>query len=299
METIDGTRLRYFFVLADEGHVGRAAARLGIAQPSLSQQIRRLEDELGVALFVRHPKGVALTEAGIRLDRTARPAYVALADALSEVRAPSPVAPARIGIMHQTFSGHPAVAAAARAARAGAGVSGVEYVCALNAEAIAQVRSGALDVAFIYDPLEDTEVDGVPVFTDAPAVVLPVDHVLAEQEALAIDELAPYPILWWEREAIPGTHDALVSACRRAGFEPQLIDIPDIPGVLGTMVAEGVGVSVISEFVARSIDDPALVWRPLTRPRVILNALMIWSRRSPTPIAQAILAAVAPPQVSG
>lgn len=299
METIDGTRLRYFFVLADEGHVGRAAARLGIAQPSLSQQIRRLEDELGAVLFVRHPKGVALTEAGVRMDRTARPAYIALADALREVRAPSPVAPARIGVMHGSFATHPAVAAAARAATSGAGAREIEYVCALNAEAIAQVRSGALDVAFIYDPLEDTEVDALPVFTDAPAVVLPVDHVLAEQDALAIDELAPFPILWWEREAIPGTHDALVSACRRAGFEPQLIDIPDVPGVLGTMVAEGVGVSVISEFVARAMDDPALIWRPLTRPRVILNALMIWSRRTPTPIAQAIVAALAPPGVIG
>ena len=67
----------------------------------------------------------------------------------------------------------------------------------------------------------------------------------------------PYPILWWERDALPGTHDALVSACRRAGFEPRLIDIPDVPGVLGKMLADGVGVSVISEFVAKASTDPA------------------------------------------
>ncbi len=292
MDTVDGTRLRYFFVLADEGHVGRAATRLGIAQPSLSQQIRRLERELGVTLFRRHPKGVDLTEAGARLDREARPAYRALADAVRAVRVTSGSAAVRIGVCHAAFAEHPAVAAVADIAGTAIGAFNVEYVSALNSEAIALVRSGDLDVAFIYDPLEDTEVDAVPAFTDTPAVVLPADHVLAEQDVLTIDELAPYPILWWERDAIPGTYDALVSACRRAGFEPQLIDVPDIPGVLAGMLAEGAGVSVISEFVARANTDPAIVWRPLIRPRVVLNGLMIWSRGTPTPIAVAIVTAL-------
>ncbi len=292
MDSVDGTRLRYFFVLADEGHVGRAAARLGIAQPSLSQQIRRLERDLGVTLFRRHPKGVDLTDAGARLDREARPAYRALADAVRAVRVGSAVAAVRIGVCHAVFAEHPAVAAVAEIAGTAIGASDVEYVSALNSEAIGLVRSGGLDVAFIYDPLDDTDVEAVPAFTDAPAVVLPADHVLAEQEVLTIDELAPYPILWWERDAIPGTHDALVAACRRAGFEPQLIDVPDIPGVLGSMLAEGAGVSVISEFVARANTDPAIVWRPLIRPRVILNGLMIWSRTAPTPVATAIVAAL-------
>jgi DNA-binding transcriptional LysR family regulator len=294
MDTVDGTRLRYFFVLADEGHVGRAAARLGIAQPSLSQQIRRLERELGVTLFRRHPKGVDLTEAGARLDREARPAYRALADAVHGLRAGSGTGAVgiRIGVCHAVFAEHPAVAAVAGIAGTATGASDVEYVSALNSEAIALVRGGRLDVAFIYDPLEDTEVDALPAFTDAPAVVLPADHVLAEQDVLTIDELGPYPILWWERDAIPGTHDALVAACRRAGFDPHLIDVPDIPGVLGAMLAEGAGVSVISEFVARANTDPAIVWRPLIRPRVILNGLMIWSRANPTPVASAIVTAV-------
>ena len=177
MDTVDGTRLRYFFVLADEGHVGRAAARLGIAQPSLSQQIRRLERDLGVTLFRRHPKGVDLTEAGARLDREARPAYRALADAVRGVRVGSATAAVRIGVCHAVFAEHPAVAAVADIAGTAIGASDVEYVSALNSEAIGLVRSGALDVAFIYDPLDDTEVDAVPAFTDVPAVVLPADHV--------------------------------------------------------------------------------------------------------------------------
>jgi len=96
----------------------------------------------------------------------------------------------------------------------------------------------------------------------------------------------------WERDALPGTHDALVSACRRAGFEPRLIDVPDVPGVLGKMLADGVGVSVISEFVAKASTDPGVVWRPLIRPRVILNGLMIWSRSAPTPAARALVASL-------
>lgn len=296
MENVDATRLRYFLTVAEERHVGRAAARLGIAQPSLSQQIRRLEQEIGTPLLRRHPKGVELTEAGRVLDRQARPAYASLVAAVHAARAVPGPPVVRIGISNAAFAAHPAVAAAAEAARRALGGADIEYVSALTAEAVRLVRAGSVDVAFVYDPLEDTEVDAVPAFLDAPVVVLPAGHVLAEQDELTIEALAPYPILWWERDALPGTHDALVSACRRAGFEPRLIDVPDVPGVLGKMLADGVGVSVISEFVARASGDPQVVWRPLIRPRVILNGLMIWSRTSPTPAAQALVDALESPR---
>jgi len=292
MEIVDGTRLRYFLTVAEEGHVGRAAARLGIAQPSLSQQLRRLEAEIGTPLVRRHPKGVELTDAGRVLAREARPAYAALAAAVRAARAVGSGRVVRIGISNAAFAGHPAVVAAADGAARALGGAQVEFVSALTSEAVRLVRAGSIDVAFVYDPLEDVEVDAVPAFVDAPVVVLPSGHVLAEQTELTIDALAPYPILWWERDALPGTHDALVSACRRAGFEPRLIDVPDVPGVLGKMLADGVGVSVISEFVAKASTDPGVVWRPLIRPRVILNGLMIWSRSSPTPAARALVASL-------
>jgi DNA-binding transcriptional LysR family regulator len=295
MEVVDATRLRYFLVVAEEGHVGRAAARLGIAQPSLSQQMQRLEEEIGTPLLRRHPKGVDLTDAGLVLEREARPAYAALGAAVRAARAAAGGPVVRIGVSNVAFAGHPAVAAAADAAARTLGGAKIEFVSALTSEAVRLVRAGSVDAAFVYDPLEDTEVDAVPAFVDAPVVVLPADHVLAEQAALTIDALAPYPILWWERDALPGTHDALVSACRRAGFEPRLIDVPNVPGVLGKMLADGVGVSVISEFVAKASSDPGVVWRPLIRPRVILNGLMIWSRSAPTPAAQALVAALTAP----
>src|SRR5450631_3417282 len=74
----------------------------------------------------------------------------------------------------------------------------------------------------------------------APVVVLPATHALAEHVELTIAAPAPHPILWWKRDALPGTHDALVSACRRAGFESPLIDLPDVRGVLGKVLADGV-----------------------------------------------------------
>ena len=292
MEIVDATRLRYFLVVAEEHHVGRAAARLGIAQPSLSQQLRRLEAEVGTPLLRRHPKGVDLTAAGAVLARDARPAYAALAAAVRAARAAAGGPVVRIGISNPAFAEHPAVVAAADAAVRALRGAQIEYVSALTSEAVRLVRSGGVDVAFVYDPLEDTEVDAVRAFVDAPVVVLPAGHVLAEHSELPIEALAPYPILWWERDALPGTHDALVSACRRAGFEPRLIDVPDVPGVLGKMLADGVGVSVISEFVAKASIDPAVVWRPLTRPRMVLNGLLIWSRAAPTPAARAVAGAL-------
>jgi DNA-binding transcriptional LysR family regulator len=295
MEIVDATRLRYFLVVVEEGHVGRAAARLRIAQPSLSQQIRRLEADIGTPLFRRHPKGVDLTDAGLVLEREARPALDALVDAVRAARGVAGRQVMRIAVSNGAFTQHPAVAAVAEAAAGALGDVEIEFVIALTSEAVRLVRTGSVDVAFIYDPLEDTEVDAMPAFVDAPVVVLPATHVLAEHAELTIEALAPHPILWWERDALPGTHDALVSACRRAGFEPRLVDVPDVPGVLGKMLADGVGVSVISEFVARASTDPNVVWRPLIRPRVILNGLMIWSRHAPTPGARALLAALEAP----
>jgi len=289
---LHATRLRYFLVLADEGHVGRAAIRLGITQPSLSQQIRRLEREIGVELFRRHPKGVALTDPGVVLEREARPAFDALVAAVRAAQQAEPGQPLRIAVPNEAFARHPAVVGLLELAHRTLGGCEVSFVSALTVEAIAAVRAGRVDVAFIYDPLDDTDMGAVPAFTDAPAVMLPADHILAEQRELSIEALAPYPILWWERDALPGTHDALVAACRRAGFEPRLIDVPDMPGLLGSMLAQGAGVSVISEFVAKSMADPGVVWRPLIRPRVILNGLMIWSRLTPTPVARKVVVAL-------
>ena len=258
----------------------------------MSQQIRRLEREIGVQLFRRHPKGVALTEPGIVLEREARPAFDALVSAVRAARKAQPQAVLRVAVPNAAFARHPAVLAAIEAAERTLGGLEVSFVSALTAEAVLAVRSGRVDVAFVYDPLDDTDMGAMPAFSDAPVVVLPAGHILAEQDELSIEALAPFPILWWERDALPGTHDGLVAACRRAGFEPRLIDIPDMPGLLGTMLADGAGVSVISEFVAKAMTDADVVWRPLIRPRVILNGLMIWSRPTPTPVARTLVGAL-------
>lgn len=271
--------------------MGRAAARLGITQPSLSQQIHRLERETGLVLFRRHPKGVELTEPGIVLAREARPALEALAAAVRMAQRADVPEQLRVVVPNAAFAAHPAVAGVVATAAAALGGAEVRYASALTAEAASLLRSGQADVAVVFAPLDDADMDAVPVFTDTPAVALPVDHLLAEHDELAIAALAPYPILWWERATIPASHDTLVAACRRAGFEPRLIEIPDVPGLLAAMLADGAGVSVISEFVARSLDDPRIVWRPLIRPHMVLNGLLAWPHAAPTRAARAVAAA--------
>ena len=259
MEIIDATRLRYFLAVADEGHVGRAAARLGIAQPSLSQQMRRLEEDVGTPLLRRHPKGVDLTEAGAVLARDARPAYAALEAAVLRARARRRVAPScgsasAIPRLRATRPSRPRPLP--RRGRCGARRSSTS--ARSTSEAVRLVRTGGVDVAFVYDPLEDTEVDAVPAFVDTPVVVA-AGRARAGRAGVSSPSRRSRPIRSSGGSATRSRDPrrARVGLPPR-GFEPQLIDIPDVPGVLGTMLAEGVGVSVISEFVARSIDDPAL-----------------------------------------
>jgi len=188
MDRLETRELAYFLAVADELHFGRAATRLGIAQPALSKTIRQLERRLGVTLLERSSRGVALTEAGRVLTREARVALDAVsAAALRTQRAGRRDQHLILALKPGGDAGllPPALAAYEREP----GVLPVEVV--FGADPAGLLREGQADVALLYAPPDEMDgLDTEALLTEAPVAVLPASHPLARRASLRMADLA-------------------------------------------------------------------------------------------------------------
>ena len=233
--TFDPRLLRPFVVLAEELHFGRAAQRLHVTQPALSQQVKRLEEQLGVELFARTRASVALTEAGEAILEPARTAVDAATDAeiVAAEFAGAERGRLRIGISPGTHELAQRVLAELRACRprlrleAKQDNSGV--LCA-------DVAAGRLDMAIAFEP-EAVAGTACEEISREPAVVaVAAEHPLAGRERVALAELADERFALVDRTGGRGYNRAVVERCRAAGFEPALDGDPHGPMAWETAV---------------------------------------------------------------
>lgn len=245
--------LRYFVVVAEEGHFTRAAERLGMQQPPLSQQIRALEQELGFDLFRRHPKGAALTAAGAVFLQEAKGILedVTVAVARAGRAASGEEGHLSIGFT-SSAAAHPLIPRIVRAYRdSWPGVS-VDFREGNAAELTDAVASDKLDIAFLRQPVSRPE--GLAfhrLLEEELLLVLPAGHpALAAHEG---DGLPVVPLIALRHERFilvrrsgaPGMYANLVAACLQAGFEPNIaIEVERMLTNI-SLVAAGAGVSAV------------------------------------------------------
>ncbi|WP_406288717.1 LysR family transcriptional regulator [Embleya sp. NBC_00896] len=210
-------QLRYFRAVAEEEHLTRAAERLGIRGPSLSQQIIALERDLGIPLFRRTPGGMIPTAAGRALLPRAVSLLAAAEDAVRVVREVAGAdRPVRIAV---TPGAPPDLVPRLWAAARRVDVR-IEVVDAPTADQPALLRGGGLDVGVAVLPVDLAGLESWPV-GDAPlGVLLATTHVLAERAVLTWAELAGQDLLWFDRALAPGYHDEVLRVCRAAGWDP-------------------------------------------------------------------------------
>jgi DNA-binding transcriptional LysR family regulator len=213
-------QLHTFVVLAEELHFGRAAERLHIVQPAVSQSLRRLEAELGVTLVDRSTRRVALTDAGQRLLPEAR-AVLAAAQRASDAIARPGAASAALRLGTSTGLGERLPRLLAELGRR-APERTVELVRVPAAERLRRLVDGGLDAALLRGATSHPGVRLEPVWSDPIVVALPAGHPAARAEQLALAELALMPVRLPERDGNPPLVDLVVGACRAAGFEPRL-----------------------------------------------------------------------------
>lgn len=288
-------QLHAFVVLAEELHFGHAAARLGIAQPPLSQQIRRLEDRVGHPLFMRGPGHVSLTPAGEELLPAARSALTTLADALAATRA---VAEGRAGTLRIGFAASLALTvlpALLRQFREQIPDARLQIQEMTTTPQLAALRDRSLDVGLLREP-DDNTPDLVfrTVLTEPFVAVLPVGHPLAEHEHVHVEQLADSPFILLPRHVGPQLHDQILGLCIEAGFTPTIAQHAVEWQTICALVEAGLGVSIAPASIAR-IRLEGIVFRPLAPDAPRTRVAIAWHRTHPNPLINPLLALLATP----
>jgi DNA-binding transcriptional LysR family regulator len=244
---------RYFLAVAQEGNVTRAAEKLGIGQPPLSQQILALEREMGVQLFHRTGHGVTLTEAGEALLADAKRL---LDDAQLAVRNAQRAGRGETGHISLGFTAssafNPAVPALIRAFRNAYPGVGLTLTEGNTAQLLEHLNEGRLDLAFLRPGLHSfSGMSLYPIINERMKIVLPVTHPLAKKKRVTLSALAGESFVLIPRAASPTLHDEIISACREAGFEPRLgQQAPQLSSVVSLVSAE-FGISIVPASVSQ------------------------------------------------
>ncbi|MBS2964390.1 LysR family transcriptional regulator [Actinocrinis puniceicyclus] len=213
-------QLRYFAVVAEDLHFGRAAERLMIAQSAVSQQIRRLERELGVELFDRSARRVRLTEAGAAFLPAALEVLAAQQRALAVIADVSESSARELRVGTSTGLGR-RLRSVLESMRRDWPAWSVELHSAPLHERVRRVAGREWDAAFIRGAIELPEVlERVPIWTDELVAAVPACRVPVERKQIELRELAGMPLYLTERRNNPPLVDLVVEACRDAGFAP-------------------------------------------------------------------------------
>ncbi len=283
--------LRYFVAVAEELHFTRAAARLGIAQPPLSQQIRQLERELEVELLWRGRRRVELTEAGRIylseareiLQRVSSAGVAARRAARGETGALAVgvVASATYGVMPRVFrtfrARNPDVAFSVSVMSSGAQVDAI--------------RGGRLQLGFVRPPFGDETLVAETVHEEPVVIVLPSGHPLAVRRALRLAELEREPFIVFPRDRRPGWLDFMMELCRAAGFQPAIAqEVPDLATAMA-LVASGVGVSLVPGSV-RDLRRTGVEYREIAAPAPRTSLVALRRPGAPAPVALRFLEVV-------
>jgi len=290
---MDLRHLKYFIAVAEEQNIGRAATRLHISQPPLTRQIQQLEDELGVQLFTRTPRGVELTQAGVLFLEEARNirAIVEQATERTQRAGQGKLGRLDVGIFGTAIlDAIPKLLLAFRQAHPEVKI----VLHTMNkGEQIEALRQRRITVGFnrMVAPLPDIETKLVA--TENLLLAVSHSHPLAAQDSVRFPQLREHPLVLFPTGTRPNFIDKVMTLCHEAGFEPDIShEVGDaITGV--ALAAGGFGACLVPES-ATSLALPGVVYKPLTElpPNARVDLSCIYRRDDRAPILEAFLGVV-------
>ena len=257
-------QLRYFIAVAEELHFRRAAARLHISQPPLSQQIARLEEELGCRLLNRTRRRVELTAAGEAFLRDARAVLEELDVAVATARR---IESGQAGLLRVNFVGSALlsiVPGIIQRFRRGRPNVEIELRERSTLDQLRVLAGGLVDVGLVRPPIEaDESLTAEVVMRERTVAAIPSDHPLAQRSRISLRTLAAEPLVLFPREQAPGFHDLLTGKLAASGRSPHVVQYaPEMTTIIG-LVAAGIGLSPVPASVAR-LGLEGVTYRPLT-----------------------------------
>ncbi|QIQ01274.1 LysR family transcriptional regulator [Streptomyces liangshanensis] len=291
---VETRHLRYFLAVAEELHFGRAAQRLHIAQPALSQQIRQLERIAGVELFRRTSRSVRLTEAGAVFQQRAHDLLARLAADLDEA---GRIGRGEAGNLNVAFSASAATIVGERL-RAFSRLRPDVRVTShdgLTADVMETLERGTADVAIVRDVQERENVTLTPLTSERLVAVVPEGHPAAGKDRVEARALAADPLILFPRSAAAHAYDVYTRPLRHAGFDVHVAQECSNWYTILTFVAAGLGVS-IAPYSVTSLLPPGARRVELADPVTESRVSMATRRGDDRPVVRAFIAAVdAPP----
>ena len=268
--------LRYFVAVAEELHFRRAAERLHVAQPAVSEQIRKLEAELGVQLFNRTQRSVSLTPSGQAMLGEARRVLRQAEVAQMAARTAADEAKSRLRIGYLCDSLPTNVGRAMRMLSASAPLVEVTLETGPALGLIDAVRSDQLDAAVVGLPAPTRGLRATPAGHEGVIAALPVTHPLATGAPVPIERLAPERLVALPRDANPAFHNAIASMCRDAGLSPAIAELaePRVDQVLLT-VATGAAMALLPESAAAHYAAPGVRFAPIQAPAPVISTVVV------------------------
>lgn len=255
------SRIRYFVAVAQEQHFGRAAQKLHMSQPPLSQQIRLLEQELGVQLLIRTTRRVELTEAGKALYDGAKPALEQLDQAIVRAQRVHRGDAGLLRIGFVSTAAFQTLSDVLRAFREQYPDVTLELFHMTSLEQSAAFAARTIDVGLLREP-PGGDVAFEVLDREPLMVALPARHPLARLKLVPVRDLKNVPFVMWSRQQSPAMAQTTMELCRRHGFQPTIALEVTNPHVMLSLVAGGVGAAIVP-ISRRSLRTASVAFRPL------------------------------------
>ena len=261
--------LRYVVAVAEELHFSRAAEKLHVAQPSLSKQIRDLEDEIGIRLFDRTKRDVHLTQAGQAFVVEAKEALVHSQRAVHAAKATQQ--PDRFTLGHSPDI-NPRLLSSVRAIPAQ--LWKLTFRSVFTMEQLQLIRAGELDAGIVILPVPDDSLTVELVLSEPLLAALPEQHALCAKKSLRLRDLNELPLIAIPRKLHPYWYDQAYSICIREGFEPKIAqEVTSFPEAMA-LVADGVGFAFTRECYER-FRCPGVVFKKIDgQPLAVVSGIV-------------------------
>ncbi len=287
-------QLRYAVAIARTGNFSRAAAECHVSQPSLSQQVRKLEDELGERLFERDQKRTRLTASGERFIARATRILDELAEAEREARDTKEVARGEVSVgVLPTIAPYflPAIISSFTQRYPGVQIVIHEET---TANLAALIASYEIDLAIASLPLDDDAFHLAPLFTEELLLAVAPSHPLAFKESISAADLESATFVLMKEGHCLG--DQTLRFCHQSGLHPLVISRSAQVETLRGLVQAGLGISLIPKMAASQTHDSQPIYRSLEAPRPERTIAAFWNRRRPLSRAATAFLEMLPPQ---